>query len=524
MLRELYQYTEIGDGFYEDGSFIQHDIFGYTGAYGASLISSLSRISYILDDTCFRLDDYMKEKQFNWITNIYIPTMYQGAFCDLIRGRDITKNILGLASGNSAIRAFSFATKYIKDKNNLKYLKTYLKYLYEKHKDYYLKDLPIITLLILEEISSDESIKSENTLNNFSKIYSRMDKAISQINGVGIGISFSSTRNGKYESINGENNIGWYEGDGMTYIYFSPNDYANSYWPYVNPYRLPGTTVTNAPREKKSLNEKNGLAKYDFEGGTYSKINMVAVMKFASESPKINFFSSLEGNKAYFIFENCLIFIGNNISCNDSYEIETIIENRKLNGKFYFGNEEVINKAGYVTNNYIYIENYGGIYIPDFKNVKYNITSNNFLEIYFAHGKNIINGAYKYFIFPNANKNDLETCANNIKILSDNSKITAVKNKLKNIIELVFWEEGSFDKIKVDKPCTMLLYENENEFYISDPSQKNDYINVTIGNNNYQVNLKKGYTYKVKISSNNKAINNSINYIFIILLLLLLIF
>lgn len=93
MLRELFYYAEIGDGFYEDGSFIQNEIFGYTGAYGASLINNLSRISYILDNTCFRLDDYMKEKQFNWITNSYIPTMYQGAFFDLIRGRDVTKNI-----------------------------------------------------------------------------------------------------------------------------------------------------------------------------------------------------------------------------------------------------------------------------------------------------------------------------------------------------------------------------------------------------------------------------------------------
>ena len=71
MLRELFQYVEIGDGFYDDESFIQHDIFGYTGAYGTSLFHCLSRISYILDDTCFRLDDYMKENQFNWINNIY---------------------------------------------------------------------------------------------------------------------------------------------------------------------------------------------------------------------------------------------------------------------------------------------------------------------------------------------------------------------------------------------------------------------------------------------------------------------
>ena len=517
MLREVYQNVEISDGFYEDGSFIQHDIFGYTGAYGASLLGSLTTLSYILDETCFRFDDDMKEKQFNLIINSYIPTLFEGAFFDLIRGRDVTRNILGLASGTGIIKSFSLATKYIKDEKNLLYLKTYLKYIYEKNKDYYNSHLSVIALLIIEEIISDESIKSENYLNNFSKVYSRMDKAISQINGVGIGISFSSTRTGKYESINGNNAIGWYEGDGMTYIYLSPNDYASSYWPNVNPYRLPGTTVTKSPREKKSLS-LNGLAKYDFVGGTFSDNNMVAVMKFASESPKINFFSSLEGNKAYFIFGDNLICIGNNISCNDSYEVETIIENRKLEGKLYFGDDEVINNSGSVSNNYVYIENYGGIYIPDIKNVKYNITNKNFLEIYFEHGYNIINETYKYYIFPKVNKSDLKSYVDNIQILSDNSKITAVKNKLNNITEIVFWEEGMFDKIKVDKPCTMILYENE--FHISDPSQNNDFIYVNIGNANYKIALKKGYTYKIDTSINNNSVKNiSINIIYILILL-----
>ena len=60
-----------------------------------------------------------------------------------------------------------------------------------------------------------------------------MDKAIAQINGVGLGISLSSTRTGKYESINEENKKGWYQGDGMTYIYLSPQDYASLYWPWT---------------------------------------------------------------------------------------------------------------------------------------------------------------------------------------------------------------------------------------------------------------------------------------------------
>ena len=524
MLRELFENVEIGDGFYDDGSFIQHDLYAYTGGYGVSLIDSLSRVSYILDNSCFRLDDAMKEKQYNWIINSFIPLIYDGAFFDLVRGRDVDRNTKGIESGNNAIKSIVFISQYIKNTENMKYLKTYLKYLFLKNKSYYSINLSTGTLSILNTIISDESIKSENNLKSFSKVYSRMDKAVSQINNIGIGISLSSTRIGKYEAISGLNNKGWYQGDGMTYIYFSPNDYANSYWPYVNLIRLPGTTVTNIKREPKNLSDKNAYAKFDFVGGSYNDINMVVAMKFASEAPGINYNSSLIGNKAYFIFENNLIFIGNNISCNDNYEVETIIENKKLNGKFYFGNKEINSTYGNVISNYIYIENYGGIYIPDNKNVKYNVTDKGFLEIYFAHGKNIINGAYKYFIFPGIDKYNLEKYANNFEILCDTTKITAVKNKLNNIIEYIFWEKGNCGEIKVDNPCTIILYKNE--FYISDPSQKLDYISVSLGNVNYKVKLEKGYTFKVRINTNtntnkSKILNISINKTFLLFLIIL---
>ena len=34
MMRECFEMVEKGDGFYEDGSFIQHDYFPYIGGYG----------------------------------------------------------------------------------------------------------------------------------------------------------------------------------------------------------------------------------------------------------------------------------------------------------------------------------------------------------------------------------------------------------------------------------------------------------------------------------------------------------
>ena len=113
-------------------------------------------------------------------------------------------------------------------------------------------------LIKLEEFENDENIKAKK-IDDFSKIFSRMDKAISQVNNVAIGISMSSSRSGKYESINGENRKGWYTGDGMTYIYLNVNDYGSNYWKNINNYRLQGTTVKKAKREEKNLSGINIL-------------------------------------------------------------------------------------------------------------------------------------------------------------------------------------------------------------------------------------------------------------------------
>ena len=501
MLRELYDKVEKGDGFYDDGSFIQHNVYAYIGGYGASLINSLSKIVYSLEGTCFMFDDEMKEYQYWWIYNAYLPFIYEGAFYDLVRGRSVIRNPKGLNTGVSVISSFFFISKYITDEKNIQFLKSYLKFVYEKDPTFYNNSLSLGSLGILEEIISDKSIKTDNLENNFAKVFSRMDKAVAQINGVGLGISLSSTRIGKYESINGENQKGWYQGDGMTYIYLSPQDYASLYWPYVNFYRLPGTTVTNAPRIQKNVDGTKTVGKYDFVGGTYIDINMVVAMKFASELSLLGFNSSLEGNKAYFVFEDIFVFIGNSINCNDDYEVETIVENKKLNGKFFFGDREITEKTGDVTSNFIYIENYGGIYIPDYSNVKYEVTSNGFLEIYFTHGKKVNDSSYIYYLLPKIDKKDFEKNVNNIEIISKTKQIIAVKNKINNIVEYVFWEKGSFNNIQVDNPCTLLINEKKKELYISDPTQKLEYINITIGSDIYMVRVTKGYTNKINLKN-----------------------
>ena len=497
MFRECFDTVEKSDGFYDDGSFIQHDYISYLGQYGVEMMTALTIISYSLEDSVFRLDENMKKSQYEWIINSYLPFMYNGGFMDLVRGRSISRNIRGDQSGKMIINAMCLMIDYLPNKENIDYLKSILKNFYELNKSYLMISLSPFALIKLEEFENDNTIPPKK-INDFSKFFSRIDKAISQVNNVGIGISMSSSRIGKYESISGENNKGWYTGDGMTYIYLHVNDYASNYWKNINYYRLQGTTVTNAKREEKDLFGKNTLTKYDFVGGAYSDLNMVVAMQFGSESPNIGFISTLIGNKAYFTFGENLICLGNSINSNDDYDVETIIENRNLTGKFYFGDKEINNKIGNVYSNYIFIENYGGIYLPKYEKVQYNLTTNNFLEIYFAHGRKIKNEEYAYMIFPNINISDFNKNINDIEIISNNNIVSAVKNKKLNIIGYVFWQSGKFDNIVVDNPC--ILIKEKDYIYVSEPTQKLDFISISIGKNNYQIEVSKGYTSKIKIN------------------------
>ena len=130
--------------------------------------------------------------------------------------------------------------------------------------------------------------------------------------------------------------------------------------------------------------------------------------------------------------------------------------------------------------------------------MKYDVTNNNFLEIYFAHGKKIENENYSYMIFPKIEKSNFKENINNIEILSNDNIVSAVKNKKLNAIEYIFWKKGKLGNINVDNPCTLIV---ENDYiYVSDPTQKLDFITVAIGSDSYVVRVEKGYTTKMKIN------------------------
>src|SRR6185295_3582374 len=176
-----------------------------------------------------------------------------------------------------------------------------------------------------QTIRDDTNITAASEL-VLNKQFPEMDRVVHLRPGYGLGLSMYSTRIFNYESINGENLHGWHTSDGMTYLYNGDlAQFADSFWPTVNPYRMPGTTV-----DTQTLADGANEAKYSSQnwvgGAEVSGTYGVAGMSLASLT------STLTAKKSWFMFDDEIVALGSGITSTDNRTIETIVENRKING------------------------------------------------------------------------------------------------------------------------------------------------------------------------------------------------
>lgn len=100
-LEKVLEFTEKGDGFYRDGSFIQHDNVAYTGAYGNVLIDGLSQLMVLLENSKYKLDFENISNLEYWIKESFAPIMYKGLEMDFVKGRSISRENTYYASARS---------------------------------------------------------------------------------------------------------------------------------------------------------------------------------------------------------------------------------------------------------------------------------------------------------------------------------------------------------------------------------------------------------------------------------------
>ncbi|WP_064590462.1 polysaccharide lyase family 8 super-sandwich domain-containing protein [Streptobacillus moniliformis] len=305
------------DGFYNDGSFIQHGSLAYNGTYGNVLLQGIGEILYVIGDSKYLkyLGDIYSLKDI--ILNSYKSFMYKGSFPDMLNGRAITReNSSDKTIGHMLLNSIMLISCGLNDEE-LKNLVASEILKYEDY-SYFDKELsPFMYDLVKKNIHNrkkEEYGKIIKVSNIMNRVFIKDDKKAIAIAGHSENIS-------NYESINGENTKGWYTGDGMIYLYTSDVTYTN-YWNNSDTRYMSGTTEVyedlNGINTSQILNVNMSSAK--IVKAIEKDNKMIFFMEFENHN------KSLKMYKSYVYTGKKLICLNTNIDTKE--KIYTTIENR----------------------------------------------------------------------------------------------------------------------------------------------------------------------------------------------------
>jgi hyaluronate lyase len=479
-LLPVFQYVTSGDGYYEDGSFIQHRRHPYNGGYGTALLSDVADLLYLLAGSKWDVRDPARANIDRWVFDSYEPLMYRGALMDMVRGREVsragaTDHAIGHNIAASILRVSQFAPP-----EQARRMRSAVKY-------HFLNDSAlkwssggsIEQLMAVHDLLADKSVPSRGDFSG-SWVFGGMDRVAHQRASWAFGIAMHSTRIFNFESINIENLHGWHDGDGMTYLYTADlAQFSDGFWPTVDPQRLPGTTVIAGTTERQSQTGSSPIA-----GGASVDGYSSAMMLLSPGGVP------LEAKKSWFLLDDAVVALGSGIrSKAAAAPVETIVENRMLHGKPVF--------ASAPDGKWAFLENAAGYYFPNGAGWKTaeverqgawgeienhaspTMLTRHYRTIWFDHGAQPGGASYSYALLPGRTREQVEAfaAAPGFRIVENSENAHAIAVPGAGIRAVNFWTDGehSSNGISCDRIGSVMVIERGGvlSLGVADPTQLN---------------------------------------------------
>ncbi|HCY1704242.1 TPA: polysaccharide lyase 8 family protein [Staphylococcus aureus] len=334
------------NGFYKDGSYIDHQDVPYTGAYGVVLLEGISQMMPMIKETPFKETSQNDTILKSWIDDGFMPLIYKSEMMDLSRGRAISReNETSHSASVTVMKSLLRLSDAMDESTKAKYkkiVKTSVKSDSSYKQNDYLSSYSDISKM---KALMEDSTLSTNDLTQQLKIYNDMDRVTYHNKDLdfAFGLSMTSKNVARYESINNENLKGWHTGAGMSYLYNSDvKHYRDNFWATADMKRLAGTTTLDNEEPKENKNSDK-----TFVGGTKFDDQHASIgMEFENQD------KTLTAKKSYFILNDKIVFLGTGIKNTDSsMNPVTTIENRKANGyTLYTDDKQTTNSDNQETN------------------------------------------------------------------------------------------------------------------------------------------------------------------------------
>ena len=506
-MKTLLPFVREDDGFYRDGSFIQHHHIPYAGGYGPDLLSSFEHIVYLLADTRFSVDklpDFLHVS--DWITASFLPFLRDGEMMDMVRGRKTSRYQENAHdTGRIVMSSLLLLAKYLPPDSSAEIRENIKGQIerntYERERLY--DGLKPCQREAFKALLEDLTRPGEQK--EFYRTYGSMDRVVVHRKDFSLGISMFSQRTGRFSYGNGENKKGFHACEGMIYLYTDDRaQYDDGFWPSVDSMRLSGITTDHTKTELVPWKDNRNTRKWVGGSNLLNRYGSTG-MELELERPD----SDLRAKKSWFVFEKGIVCLGAGITGTMGDYVETIAENRRTEGGHLIINgEEILLSDGMerqISGGCVAIESKFlpvGYYFPPKQQVTIKkeiregcwkdindsgnteIIRKTFITIAISHGKMPVQASYSYVMVPGADGREINKLSeeSSWSIITNTEKIQAAEEPLLGLLGINFWESGKLNGIQTDTPCSITAKRAEGKLYlgIADPTHQGTEITLIL--------------------------------------------
>lgn len=520
-LSPTFPYVTSGDGLYVDGSYIQHTRIPYTGSYGAVFIAGLARLFALLAGSSWEVTDPNRQIIFDAVENAYAPFLFNGLVMDGVSGRAISRGVqqsspAGIQQddhvrGHNIVASILLLAEAASTAERHRW-RGLAKGWFERAYWCPPEENPALSVPGLAramEVLDDPSVApiAEPVAH---RVFGSMDRATHRRPGWALAVSMCSVRTPFYTHGNGENLRGWHTNSGMTYWWgddFGNGQYSDAFWPTVDPYRLPGTTVSRKPLADGAGPVWSGTTPPNTWAGGATDGEFGAVGQYVHGLE-----SGVEGKKSWFCLDDAVVCLGT-IRGDDGYVVETTVDNRNLSGS-YHGQALIVDGAAQPTDlgwsatltdaTWAHLYGFGGYVFPggadvhavreartgSWNDINVGGTTDpitrNYLTMWFDHGVDPYDDTYAYLLMPGAGVAETEARGNDTAWLAIHNNTWwqhAIVVPSLGVTAMNLWHVplNPIAGVMVDEPASVLIRESgaSATIAVADPKQNVDEITVT---------------------------------------------
>ncbi|WP_405998284.1 polysaccharide lyase 8 family protein [Streptomyces sp. NBC_00829] len=499
-LSPVFPYVTKGDGLYADGSFVQHTWVAYSGTYGQVMLDGLGRLFALLADSSWAVTDPNRQIVLDSVEHAYAPLIYDGLMMDSVNGRAISRGYLKADErrimrsdhyhGQAVIAAIALLADGASDAERERW--------HARIKGWIERDTttPILTggqfqvadLARLHAVAAGPVTGAPEPIGH--RLFASMDRAVHRRPGWAANLAMASERIAYYECGNGENPRGWHTGAGML-SWWTPSNggqYTDWFWPTVDFYRLPGTTVST-----KRLADREG-GEWGAPKPAATWVGGVSDGEFAAVGQHLlGLGSTLRARKSWFCVADAVVCLGAGITSTDGVPVETVVDNRCLGAG---GTNAFTTGQGWA-----HLEGHGGWVFPrgtrspdgterlralreDRTGAWGDINTTSTTEratrryqtLWLDHGIDPVDASYVYLLMPGASRRAVAARARDrkwLEIIANTASCQAVAIRSLGLTAANFWQPGRVGPLTVSAPASVLIRSNRRTatVQISEPSR-----------------------------------------------------